>query len=124
MPKQKKCYKVALMLCVLLGLVIGSSNGDEIDPFKPFITAPMTAAPQIKLKGIIWGEGTRLALAEDSNGKALILKTGDIIGLWRVKSIKEDMVIIEERYMDVYEGLNIRIKELTLPKKKKEVISP
>ncbi|MDL1970564.1 MAG: pilus assembly protein PilP [Candidatus Desulfofervidaceae bacterium] len=105
----------------------------EIDLFKPFIKLKRETPvgnknillpiqklqlSEINLKGIIWDPKRPLALVEDAAGKGYILKVGDPIGpSGHVKEIKQDKIIIEERYVDIFEGQKTRIVELALPKK-------
>jgi type IV pilus assembly protein PilP len=113
-----------------------NNDASDIDPFKPFIKltkktpGPENLLPiqklklsEIKLSGIVWNTQTPLALIEDPAGKGYVLKTGDLIGLsGKVKKIKKDRVIIEESYVDIFEGKKTRIVELILPKKEEAIL--
>jgi len=132
-----KPYKLALIVCFLLNfLFIGNSNSSEIDPFRPFIKLtketpnPENLLPiqrlklsEIKLTGIIWNTQNPLALIEDPAGKGYVLRKGDLIGpSGKVKEVKKDRVIIEESYMDIFEGEKTRFVELVLPQKEEAIL--
>ena len=132
-----KPYKLALIVCFLLNfLFIGNSGSNQIDPFRPFIKltketpTPENLLPiqrlklsEIKLTGIIWNTQNPLALIEDPAGKGYVLRKGDLIGLsGRVKEVKKDRVIIEESYMDIFEGEKTRFVELVLPQKEEAIL--
>jgi len=127
--------KQLLMIGIGLSFILGTSSAPmtaEIDLFKPFIKlkkeTPVSKTAllpiqrlqlsEISLKGIIWNPKRPLALVEDPAGKGYIIKVGDPIGpSGHVKEIRRDKVIIEEKYMDVFEGEKTRLVELALPKK-------
>ena len=132
-----KPYKLALIVCFLLNfLFIGNSNSSEIDPFRPFIKLtketpnPENLLPiqrlklsEIKLTGIIWNTQNPLALIEDPAGKGYVLRKGDLIGpSGKVKEVKKDRVIIEESYIDIFEGKKTRFVELVLPQKEEAIL--
>ncbi len=132
-----KPYKLALIVCFLLNfLFIGNSNSSHIDPFRPFIKLtketpnPENLLPiqrlklsEIKLTGIIWNTQNPLALIEDPAGKGYVLRKGDLIGpSGKVKEVKKDRVIIEESYMDIFEGEKTRFVELVLPQKEEAIL--
>ncbi|CAD7773394.1 hypothetical protein DMNBHIDG_00754 [Candidatus Methanoperedenaceae archaeon GB37] len=132
-----KSYKVGLIVCFLLNLFfIKNSSASHIDPFRPFIKLTKeTASPEsllpiqrlklseIKLTGIIWNTKNPLALIEDPAGKGYVLKKGDLIGpSGKVKEIKKDRVIIEESYIDIFEGKKTRFVELVLPQKEEAIL--
>ena len=132
-----KPYKLALIVCFLLNfLFIGNSNSSEIDPFRPFIKLtketpnPENLLPiqrlklsEIKLTGIIWNTQNPLALIEDQAGKGYVLRKGDLIGpSGKVKEVKKDRVIIEESYIDIFEGKKTRFVELVLPQKEEAIL--
>jgi len=132
-----KPYKLALIVCFLLNfLFIGNSGSNQIDPFRPFIKLtketpnPENLLPiqrlklsEIKLTGIIWNTQNPLALIEDPAGKGYVLRKGDLIGpSGKVKEVKKDRVIIEESYMDIFEGEKTRFVELVLPQKEEAIL--
>ena len=132
-----KPYKLALIVCFLLNfLFIGNSDSNQIDPFRPFIKLtketpnPENLLPiqrlklsEIKLTGIIWNTQNPLALIEDPAGKGYVLRKGDLIGpSGKVKEVKKDRVIIEESYMDIFEGEKTRFVELVLPQKEEAIL--
>ena len=132
-----KPYKLALIVCFLLNfLFIGNSNSSEIDPFRPFIKLTKETPnsenllpiqrlklSEIKLTGIIWNTQNPLALIEDPAGKGYVLRKGDLIGpSGKVKEVKKDRVIIEESYMDIFEGEKTRFVELVLPQKEEAIL--
>ena len=132
-----KPYKLALIVCFLLNfLFIGNSGSNQIDPFRPFIKLTKETPTsenllpiqrlklsEIKLTGIIWNTQNPLALIEDPAGKGYVLRKGDLIGpSGKVKEVKKDRVIIEESYMDIFEGEKTRFVELVLPQKEEAIL--
>lgn len=102
------------------------------DPFKPFIAlgpkkrvskAPLTPlqrydVSELKLVGILKGPAGYRALVEDAGGKGFIIGKGTPIGRenGKVKEIREDRVIVEQRYRDIFGQMKHR--EITIPLRK------
>ena len=104
------------------------------DPFKPFILKqskiiekkPRTPLQeyeigQLKLVGIIWRLKDPIALVEDSAKKGFFMRKGTLIGRYGVvKEIKENEIIIEEKFYDYLGKLKTTKTSLVLYKPEEE----
>ena len=105
------------------------------DPFKPLIetsrkkvvgvkmkeTAPLTALEkfsidELKLAGIVTGNGQSVAMIEDTQGKCYPVSKGTLIGpqKGRVKEILADKIIIEEKVKYISGETKIKHKIMKL----------
>lgn len=84
-------------------------------PFTPLQEFDLSS---IKVIAIIWGDIGNYAMVEAPDGKGYTIKKGIYIGKGRgiVKDITSDMIIIEEKYMDVYKKIKTKTVELKLRK--------
>jgi len=111
---------------------------DKIDPFEPLFKEepempkrpsdrpkriPRTplekiALSQLKLVGIITAPSGNRALVQEASGKGYIIKKGTYIGTnaGKVVEIDMDKVVVEEEFNDIVGNLQLRKKELLLPK--------
>jgi type IV pilus assembly protein PilP len=109
----------------------------KIDPFEPlFKEKSVTVAKkkrkrriprtpleridlsQLKLVGIIMASSGNRALVEEANGKGYVIKKGTFIGTssGKVVKIKKEKVIVEEEFEDAFGKIEIRKREIKLPK--------
>lgn len=72
----------------------------------------------IKVVAIMWGDIGKYALVEAPDGKGYTIKRGTYIGKGRgiVKEISDEVLIIEEEYIDVDKKIKTRVVELKLKK--------
>ena len=131
--------KISLKKQIWIWFILGGVGictlgwGKDIDLFKPFIRLQKAQKPikqekllptqrlkfsEITLKGIIWRKKDALALIEDSTGKGYILKKGDPLGTGYVKAIKQDRIVIEVSYTNIFGKKEKKLIEIVLPKKK------
>ena len=73
---------------------------------------------QLKLVGIIMASSGNRALVEEANGKGYVIKKGTFIGTssGKVVKIKKEKVIVEEEFEDAYGKVEVRQREIKLPK--------
>lgn len=73
---------------------------------------------QLKLVAIIRAPSGNKALVEESSGKGYVIKRGTYIGLnsGKIIKIEKDNIIIEEEIQDIEGNIEIRQRELKLPK--------
>lgn len=90
---------------------------------KELENVPMTPLQEfdvssIKVVAIMWGDMGKYALVEAPDGKGYTIKRGTYIGKGRgiVKKISDEMLTIEEKYIDVDKKIKTRIVELKLKK--------
>ena len=109
----------------------------KIDPFEPlFKEKAVTVAKkkrkrriprtpleridlsQLKLVGIIMASSGNRALVEEANGKGYVIKKGTYIGTssGKVVKIKKEKVIVEEEFEDAFGKIEVRQREIKLPK--------
>jgi hypothetical protein len=95
-----------------------ASPAGRRDPFRPFtlnvrpnVRRRENLSPlerhelgQLKLAGIVWNSKEPTAMVEDSAGLGYVVKIGTPIGTsdGTVKSIKQNEIIIEEFFVDLY----------------------
>lgn len=111
---------------------------DKVDPFEPLFKEepempktpsnrpkriPRTplekiALNQLKLVGIIVAASGNRALVQESSGKGYIIKKGTYIGTnaGKVVEIDKEKVVVEEEFTDIVGNLQLRKKEIFLPK--------
>ena len=110
---------------------------DKIDPFEPLFKEksvsivkkkrkkriPRTPLEridlsQLKLVGIIMASSGNRALVEEATGKGYVIKKGTYIGTssGKVVKIKKEKVIVEEEFEDAFGKIEIRKREIKLPK--------
>ena len=111
---------------------------DKVDPFEPLFKEepempktpsnrpkriPRTplekiALNQLKLVGIIVAPSGNRALVQESSGKGYIIKKGTYIGTnaGKVVEIEKEKVVVEEEFTDIVGNLQLRKKEIFLPK--------
>jgi len=109
----------------------------KIDPFEPLYQdkpvavakvkrkkrAPQTPLEridlgQLKLVAIIMASTGNRAMVEEASGKGYVIKKGTYIGTnaGKVVEIVKDKVLVEEEFEDVFGKVQIRQRELKLPK--------
>jgi Tfp pilus assembly protein PilP len=109
----------------------------KIDPFEPLFRerpveikekklkkrAPRTPLEhidlgQLKLVGIILASSGNRALVEEASGKGYVIKKGTYIGInaGKVVDIQKEIVTVEEEFEDVFGKIQVRQRELKLPK--------
>lgn len=76
------------------------------------------ALSQLKLVGIITATSGNRALVQESSGKGYIIKKGTYIGTnaGKVVEIDKEKVVVEEEFTDIVGNLQLRKKEIFLPK--------
>lgn len=103
------------------------------DPFEPLVLIrkpvnrsdlPQTPLQtfeigQLRLIGVIVGKGSPRAMVVAPDGKAYILQKGVLIGKnnGRVKDIRSETVLVEEKYVDLSGEVRTGVQEIRLPKR-------
>lgn len=74
---------------------------------------------QMRLVGVIVGKGAPRAMVTAPDGKAYILQKGVLIGKnnGRVKDIRSEVVLVEEKYVDLSGEVRTGVQEIRLPKR-------
>jgi hypothetical protein len=100
---------------------------DRRDPFAPFDAstvdvvvggerrcsesrAACAALDDIVVKAIVSGTASPRVMVELKDGTGVVLRTGDMLGKGRIKSIRRDAVVVERFYFSAASGT---IKDLT-----------
>jgi len=118
-------------------------NAEDLrDPFQPFLKleekkpqvrpqvfVPKTplqrfAVEELRLVGIIWGDGGRSrALIEDPEGKGYVVGTGILVGDrgGRIVRIQREEAVVEERTVDLFGEESVKVVRMTLRKPEDEV---
>lgn len=103
------------------------------DPFEPLVMirnpiinpdAPLTPLQtfetgQLRLIGVITGKGAPRAMVTAPDGKSYILQRGVLVGKNNgvVTDIRQEVVLVEERYQDFTGEVRTGIQEIRLPKR-------
>lgn len=89
-----------------------SPNGQPLTPLQKFDLG------QFRLIGVIIGRNEPMAMVMAPGGKAYVLKRGIKIGKnsGQVTDIREDAVVIEERFYDFAGEYRTSVQEIQLPK--------
>jgi len=89
-----------------------ANSGQPLTPLQKFDLG------QFRLIGVITGRNEPMAMVMAPGGKAYVLKRGVKIGKndGRVTDIREDTVVIEERFYDFAGQYRTSIQEIQLPK--------
>lgn len=90
-----------------------SDNGKPLTPLQKFDLG------QFRLIGVIIGRNEPMAMVMAPGGKAYVLKRGIKIGKnsGQVTDIREDSVVVEERFYDFAGEYRTSVQEIQLPKR-------
>ncbi len=90
-----------------------SESGQPLTPLQKFDLG------QFRLIGVIVGRNEPMAMVMAPGGKAYVLKRGIKIGknAGRVTDIREDAVVVEERFYDFAGQYRTSVQEIQLPKR-------